>query len=377
VPPHRDQVCADDHQQSFSARLARVGGEHADEDLEGRWTTGHPAGDYRADPAGSTGRGLGHLLGPAPPGGAVPPHPRLVAKRDVADFKQHLVLALLVPVRWIDVCEVDGPGGRLQRRCSARSGLLLNGGKCPRSGKASQYGQLRRAVRATCLLGGLLNMDASTAWSAVGALATVATAAVAAAAARQSRQSTTEANAAATSASEAAETLAAIERDRRHEELTPVFEVLGRRESKDRAELRVELTGGRLESLDEVTVTILDESDREHWGSRLPADVTQDEAEAFVWGAWEFLTAAATQVVSNRQSRPRPYSRPSGKNWDRLPLTATRPGRWMAAHNKERWQDENRGKPVRLLITCRRDGYDPWLILQEVDVPPILSETVW
>lgn len=102
-----------------------------------------------------------------------------------------------------------------------------------------------------------------------------------------------------------------------------------------------------------------------------PTDVTQDEAAAFVWGPWEFLPAAAVQIASNRQSRPRPYSRPSGKNWDLLPLMRTRPGRWMSTYRQEQWQSDFEGQPIRLLITARHEGYEPWTLLKEVfgDVP--------
>jgi hypothetical protein len=61
-------------------------------------------------------------------------------------------------------------------------------------------------------------VEAAVIWSAVGALGTVAATAVAAWAARQSRSSAQQANV-------AAKTLAAIERDRRHAELTPRFEL--------------------------------------------------------------------------------------------------------------------------------------------------------
>ena len=44
---------------------------------------------------------------------------------------------------------------------------------------------------------------------------------------------------------------------------------------------KVMLSGARLESLDEVTLTILD--DQDHWAAGLPDGVTQDEAEVFVW----------------------------------------------------------------------------------------------
>lgn len=60
-------------------------------------------------------------------------------------------------------------------------------------------------------------MDAATTWAAVGALGTVAAAGIAAWAARQSKESAAEANA-------AADSLAAIERGRRHDEVSPEFE---------------------------------------------------------------------------------------------------------------------------------------------------------
>jgi hypothetical protein len=202
-------------------------------------------------------------------------------------------------------------------------------------------------------------MDTTVIWTAVGALGVVVAAGVAAWAARQSRDSAIKANA-------AAETLAAIERDRRHDELAPEFAMKFTATAEDRANLLVTLTGGRMDRLDEVTVTILDETGKDHWGGGLPTNVTQDEAAAFVWGPWEFLTAAAVQIASNRESRPRPYVRPNGKNWDLLPLTRTRPGRWMSTYSQEQWQGDFEGQPIRLLITCRREGYEPWMLLQEV-----------
>ncbi len=95
--------------------------------------------------------------------------------------------------------------------------------------------------------------------------------------------------------------------------------------------------------------------------------MTAEEAQAFVWGPWEFNTGASAQVVSNRQSRERPYSRVSGKNWDLLSLTRTRPGRWMS-ESPEEWRKRWRDKPVRLLVTCRCEGYDPWFIQCDVKV---------
>jgi hypothetical protein len=202
-------------------------------------------------------------------------------------------------------------------------------------------------------------MDAATLWAAVGALGAVVTAGIAAWAARQSHDAAVQANAAAGS-------LAAIERGRRHDELAPVFDLKFTETGGDHANLHVTFAGGGLESLDEVTFTILDEAGKDHWSGGLPGRLTQDEAEAFVWGPWEFNTAAAVQIAGNRVSRTRPYSRVTGKNWDLLPLKRTQPGYWMSTYSQQQWREDYEDHPVRLLITCRREGYEPWALLREV-----------
>lgn len=174
---------------------------------------------------------------------------------------------------------------------------------------------------------------------------------------------------AARKANATAAAVAAIERDRRHDELTPVFEFkcTVRDTAPDSADLRVALVGGQLERHAAVTVTILDEAGQDHWTRGLPDGVTLQQAEAFVWGPWEFNTGASEQVVNNRESKARPYSRVSGKNWDLLSLAATRPGKWMAT-SQEEWRKRWKGQPVRLLVICRCEGYEPWFIQRDVKV---------
>ena len=165
--------------------------------------------------------------------------------------------------------------------------------------------------------------------------------------------------------------LAAIERGRRHDEVTPEFEITCRERgtSGDSADMRVSLKRGKLEDLDEVTITILDESGRDHWGRGLPDRFTK-ETEAFVWGPWEFNTGASAQVVSNRTTRARPYSHVTGRNWDLLSMTRTRPGSWMTGTSQEDWRKQTADQPIRLLVTCRRGGYEPWLVPYEITVEP-------
>lgn len=118
-------------------------------------------------------------------------------------------------------------------------------------------------------------------------------------------------------------------------------------------------------------MTILDEAGQDHWSRGLPEGVTQDDAEAFVWGGWEFNIGASEQVVSNRTTRPRAYSLVTGKNWDLLSMNRTRPGPWMSSTSRDEWRKRYAGQPVRLLITCRRDGYEPWIVLCEVRAEPV------
>lgn len=174
------------------------------------------------------------------------------------------------------------------------------------------------------------------------------------------------AKAAAVSAA-AAGTTAALDSQRRHDELTPEFGVSIAAGVGEHAEMRVELTGPPgLDRLDEVTITILDEAGVGHWAHGLPGKVSPEEARRFVWGPWEFNTGASAQVTDNRTTRPRPYSRPDGKNWDRLSLARTRPGHWMGATTPEQWQRQQDG-PVRLQITCSRGG-EQWDLLREIAV---------
>jgi hypothetical protein len=166
----------------------------------------------------------------------------------------------------------------------------------------------------------------------------------------------------------AASATAALDSQRRHGELTPEFDIsitAGENGVGEHAEMRVTFTGPPgLDRLDAVTVDILDEAGVDHWAHGLPGKVNEEQARAFVWGPWEFNTGASAQVTDNRTTRPRVYSRPDGKNWDRLALTRTRPGHWMGSMTPEQWRREHVG-PVRLRILCAR-GTEEWELLREI-----------
>jgi hypothetical protein len=94
--------------------------------------------------------------------------------------------------------------------------------------------------------------------------------------------------------------------------------------------------------------------------------LTQEEAEAFVWGPWEFNTWASEQVVSTRQTVAQTYSLVTGKSWDLLALNRTRPGHWMTGTTQDNWRKQYADQPLRLLIACRLEGHPIWIVPKEV-----------
>jgi hypothetical protein len=164
--------------------------------------------------------------------------------------------------------------------------------------------------------------------------------------------------------------VAAIESARRHDELTPEFEIVctPTGNTGDDAFLEVKLTGGP-QQLDEVVITILDEAGQDHWAHGLPPNLSEEDADLFIWGPWEFNAGAREQVANYRTTRPRPYSRANGEDWDRLHLIRTRAGAWMSHYSADRWQAERSG-PLRLQITSRLNGYEPWHLTREIDWKP-------
>lgn len=116
-------------------------------------------------------------------------------------------------------------------------------------------------------------------------------------AARQSRQS--------------AGTLAAIEQERFRRELAPVFRIrceVGYPMPR-LAVLFILLTGGPLDDLERVQVTIVDSANIVP--ESLPAGVSEAEARRWLWTGWQFntfYTVPGAMAASPRQSYPRRFS---------------------------------------------------------------------
>ncbi|GGX94652.1 hypothetical protein [Streptomyces anandii] len=164
-----------------------------------------------------------------------------------------------------------------------------------------------------------------------------------------------------------ADAVARIERERWHADLTPQFNVTIERSDGDRATLSVHLAGPLpLGYLDEVRVEVRQSDDMDYTPT-LPGGAAPEQVAAHVWGPYRFVphvngADANGQVMPGFQLRV-------GAGQPRA-LERTRAPLWWEGNDREaRWRDKWLNKPMRLVLTCRRDGFDPWVVPYEVDVP--------
>lgn len=159
----------------------------------------------------------------------------------------------------------------------------------------------------------------------------------------------------------AAEGVAAIEQKRRQDELTPDLAITCAAEDQDgdRVQLTIELTGpAGLDRLDEVTVRIRDDMPREP----SPANVTAlRDFNTVIWGPYRIKSGLMKTDSYGRAHGPVPLPKNEPHP---IPLERTFMPPWM--DNPQYWLNQYQGTPVRLEITCRREGHDPWTLLPEI-----------
>lgn len=164
-----------------------------------------------------------------------------------------------------------------------------------------------------------------------------------------------------------ADSVAAIERERWHADLTPIFDLKIKGLEGDRATLDVQLIGPYpLQNLDRMAVSITSSDDSDRM-SRLAGGPTQEEVDAQVWGPYRFTHGAdgadegghTVAPVSLKVGRGRPFS-----------IEQTRPPTWQEGSDRqERWWNQWTGKPLKLVITCQRAGFAPWVVPVDVERP--------
>lgn len=192
-----------------------------------------------------------------------------------------------------------------------------------------------------------------------GDIATFSTAALSAAAAAGAWR-------AAHRSADTADTLARIEEDRWHADLTPQFDLDLVETGNGQALLNVHLSGpDALRRLDEVRIAVGND-DKDRTVVHPAGNVTQDDVDAFAWGPFRFSPHINGTDEDGRGPEAFPLDVGTGQP---RAMQRTRPARWMEGKSQAMWQGENAANPIRLILTCRR-GDKEWVIARHVDNPP-------
>ncbi|MFF5808236.1 hypothetical protein [Streptomyces sp. NPDC012746] len=187
-------------------------------------------------------------------------------------------------------------------------------------------------------------------------------------AARSADRNSQAANETAALAYRTAESVAQMERDRFHRELTPDIRF---RLTKERGhvELLVQYNGpAALGRLDSVELRVRDDRDRSN-DPVLGSGLTAEERAATIWGPYRFRHGADGADATGRSVEPISLApreeRPLG-----LDPTMPPPG---YSGGSFQWEKDHREKDFRLWVTCHVEGHKPWSLT--ADVPQRLGET--
>jgi hypothetical protein len=173
---------------------------------------------------------------------------------------------------------------------------------------------------------------------------------------------------AADKANKTANTVARIERERWHAELTPKFRTVLREECEGHARLHVYLRGpAQLRTLDQVIIKVDDDDNKHIVSQTYLGGPTQEDYDAHIWGPWRFVPGSDHSGQDGRAVFSDPMDVGRGQPFS---MERTRRGSWMNGMTDDNWQRQYAGQPIRLVFTCRR-GDEKWVVTEEVDNPPL------
>ncbi|UVS79424.1 hypothetical protein [Actinokineospora sp. UTMC 2448] len=188
---------------------------------------------------------------------------------------------------------------------------------------------------------------------------------------RRSAKAAEGSEAAAKESSVSAATVARVETDREHRELTPDLDYAlivdngeaGSVLAKPGATARLVITLNGPHDLDDVTVTIRDDRPGRAADIRTAGGPTREAVAAVIWGPWRFRRGVDNAGPDGRSVPGRPLAR-----LDELvfALDPTPAPTWY--DDARDWLRQYEDAPVRLVITCTRAGHEPWIVPK--DVPP-------
>jgi hypothetical protein len=137
----------------------------------------------------------------------------------------------------------------------------------------------------------------------------------------------------------------------------------------DRIRLEVKLEGpDGLDRLDKVGVSIRDDR---HRVPMIEGGQTQEQINETIWGPYRFVPGVDGADRLGRSVPPFPLARGESRSLGMQPSLAPS---WVGVPGQ--WQLDYATEPIRLEITCAREGDPPWRIPKELDQPQPRLATV-
>ncbi len=187
-------------------------------------------------------------------------------------------------------------------------------------------------------------------------------------AAKSADRNSLTANRTAELAYQTAESLAQIERDRFHRELTPQIRFQLTKE-RGYVELLIRYNGpAALGRLNWMELQVRDDRDRSN-DPILGGGLTAEERETTIWGPYRFRHSANGADETGRSVEP--LSLMPGEMY-RLALDPTHPHHLFGG-GAEQWEKDHRDKDVRLWVNCHVEGHKRWNLT--VDIPQRFGAT--
>ncbi|WP_146065875.1 hypothetical protein [Streptomyces sp. SM13] len=166
-------------------------------------------------------------------------------------------------------------------------------------------------------------------------------------------------------ANRTADSVAQIERDRWHTEMTPHIKLAVTTE-RGWPELLVHFDGpAPLGTIGSLELSIRDDRDRSG-DPALAGSATAEERAATIWGPFRLRPHIDNADALGRRAEP--FSLDHGEE-HRFALDHSLPPRWYeGAEGTQRWQREFHNKPLRVWVRCVVEGHKPWRLTADLPV---------
>jgi hypothetical protein len=204
-------------------------------------------------------------------------------------------------------------------------------------------------------------VDTAALWSAIGTVASAVAAVAAFFVAYLAYHATR-------SAADSAAAMAGIEARRDWADMIPQFKVSIQAQTDLYALMQVELVGPpKLDHLDDIQLSIRDDY-HARGASPFAGGPDAEQVANHVWGPYRFRHGVDGGSENGRTVAP--FKLPLGEG-TKFAMDRQNPPRWNTSGTEASWRRDYEGQPVRLLLKCRREGFEPWSLPVEVSVTPL------